>query len=37
MQGNDSEVTIANPSISDMRGKIGYAPLQSLVTGGSWL
>ena len=31
MQGHDSEVTIAKSSISEMRGKIGYAPLQSLV------
>lgn len=31
MQGDDSEVTIAKSSISEMRGKIGYAPLQSLV------
>jgi hypothetical protein len=30
MQGNDSEVTIAKSSISEMRSKIGYAPLQSL-------
>jgi hypothetical protein len=32
MQGHDLEVTIAKSSISEMRGKIGYAPLQSLVT-----
>ena len=31
MQGHDSEVTIAKSSISEMRGKIGYAPLQDLV------
>lgn len=31
MQGRDSDVTIAKSSISEMRGKIGYAPLQSLV------
>ena len=31
MQGNDSEMTIAKSSISEMRSKIGYAPLQSLV------
>ena len=31
MQGHDAEVTIAKSSISEMRGKIGYAPLQSLV------
>jgi hypothetical protein len=31
MQGHDSEVTIAKSSISEMRGKIGYAPLQNLV------
>lgn len=31
MQGNDTEVTIAKSSISEMRGKIGYAPLQDLV------
>ena len=31
MQGNGSEVTIAKSSISEMRGKIGYAPLQALV------
>ncbi len=31
MQGHDSKVTIAKSSISEMRGKIGYAPLQSLV------
>ena len=31
MQGNDLEVTIAKSSISEMRGKIGYAPLQNLV------
>jgi len=31
MQGHDSDVTIAKSSISEMRGKIGYAPLQSLV------
>ena len=28
MQGHDSEMTIAKSSISEMRGKIGYAPLQ---------
>jgi len=32
MQGHESEVTIAKSSISEMRGKIGSAPLQSLVT-----
>ena len=32
MQGHNSEVTIAKSSISEMRSKIGYAPLQSLVT-----
>jgi len=31
MQGNGSEATIAKSSISEMRGKIGYAPLQALV------
>ena len=31
MQGNDSDVTIAKSSISEMRSKIGYKPLQSLV------
>lgn len=31
MQGNDTEVTIAKSSISEMRSKIGYAPLQDLV------
>ena len=31
MQGHDSEAIIAKSSISEMRGKIGYAPLQSLV------
>ena len=31
MQGHGSEVTVAKSSISEMRGKIGYAPLQSLV------
>lgn len=31
MQGHDSEATIAKSSISEMRSKIGYAPLQSLV------
>ena len=31
MQGNGSEVTIAKSSISEMRGKIGYAPLRALV------
>ena len=31
MQGHDSEMTIAKSSISEMRGKIGYAPLQNLV------
>jgi hypothetical protein len=31
MQGHDSEVTIAKSSISEMRSKIGYAPLQGLV------
>lgn len=31
MQGHDSETTIAKSSISEMRSKIGYAPLQSLV------
>ena len=32
MQGNDSGATIAKSSISEMRGKIGYAPLQTLLT-----
>ncbi len=31
MQGHDSEATIAKSSISEMRSKIGYAPLQRLV------
>ena len=31
MQGHASEATIAKSSISEMRGKIGSAPLQSLV------
>lgn len=31
MQGNGSEATIAKSSISEMRGKIGGAPLQALV------
>ncbi len=31
MQGHDAAVTIAKSSISEMRGKIGSAPLQSLV------
>jgi len=31
MQGRHSEATIAKSSISEMRGKIGYAPLQKLV------
>ncbi len=31
MQGHDSEATIAKSSISEMRSKIGSAPLQSLV------
>lgn len=31
MQGNDSDVTIAKSSVSEMRSKIGYKPLQSLV------
>ena len=31
MQGHDSDATIAKSSISEMRGKIGYVPLQSLV------
>ena len=31
MQGNGSEVTVAKSPISEMRGKIGYAPLQALV------
>lgn len=31
MQGHDSEMRIAKSSISEMRGKIGYAPLQSLI------
>jgi len=31
MQGHDSAVTIAKSSISEMRSKMGYAPLQSLV------
>lgn len=31
MQGYDTEVTIAKSSISEMRSKIGYAPLQDLV------
>ena len=32
MQGNGSEVTIAKSSVSEMRGKIGYAPLRALIT-----
>lgn len=32
MQGNDSGATIAKSSLSEMRGKIGYAPLQTLLT-----
>ena len=31
MQGNDSQATIAKSSISEMRGKLGYAPLQTLL------
>lgn len=31
MQGNESEATIAKSSISEMRSKIGYVPLQNLV------
>lgn len=31
MQGHDAQATIAKSSLSEMRGKIGYAPLQSLV------
>ena len=31
MQGHDAAVTIAKSSLSEMRGKIGSAPLQSLV------
>ncbi len=31
MQGHDAQATIAKSSISEMRGKIGYAPLQSLM------
>jgi hypothetical protein len=31
MQGHDSEVTIAKSSLSEMRGKIGAGPLQTLV------
>ena len=31
MQGHDSEMTVAKSSISEMRAKIGYAPLQSLM------
>lgn len=31
MQGHDAQATIAKSSISEMRGKIGYAPLQRLV------
>jgi hypothetical protein len=31
MQGYDSEVTIAKSSLSEMRGKIGAGPLQTLV------
>ena len=32
MQSHDTEVTIAKSSISEMRSKIGYQPLQSLAT-----
>ena len=31
MQGHDSAATIAKSSISEMRGKMGSAPLQSVV------
>jgi hypothetical protein len=31
MQGHDSEVTIAKSSLSEMRGKIGCGPLQTVV------
>ncbi len=31
MQGHDADATIAKSSLSEMRGKIGYAPLQNLV------
>lgn len=31
MQGQDAEVSIAKSSVSEMRGKIGYVPLQKLI------
>lgn len=31
LQGRDADVTMAKSSLSEMRGKLGYAPLQSLV------